>query len=165
MFLEVYKIGCDRYNGASFVWDTDDMVVECYMTDSLHKMHIDGTVHIENLHILRVHDEERCIAGNRTLVPFKKPVLLGCGDIWYDRYVYNAFAGSMFEIPKGIMEIIIRDTYYLFRYEGHGWEDTSLRGALFLFKPTKGKFSNVFMDTVVKVSREEFMRKVVLGTL
>lgn len=162
MLLAVLRLGSILSQTKVAIWDTDDMVVEDINARYLWERQDNGVIHIENTYKLPkvVEVEDSYGVNNAILVPFKNPVILGCGDIWYKTYVWNAFSGRMFDIRVAPVQIIVGESFYIFRYG-------DLKEALFISKPTEGiaQYSNVRGDEGIKMSREEFMRKVTLGLL
>lgn len=164
MLLAVNRLGYKKSVDKMYVWDTDDMVVEEINRVYAWSKHAEGTIHIDNLSKVAVHLDVDGLytVSNILLMPCEKPVMLGCGDIWYDKYVYNAFSGCMFEIEDTIREVMISGTYYAFSYE---WLGGDVREATFLFLPTHGMYSNANGKSGLKMSREEFLKRASLGVL
>lgn len=153
------------YNGSDkmSIWDTDDMVVEEVDKEYTWSKHGDGTIKIANFQPVHHWDGVVKYSVNHAfLVPFEEPVVLGCGDIWYGRKVWNALSERVFEIQDEIRDIVVSGRHYCFKYRLN-FDDSPTDGALFLYKSTGGLCSNVMGDIGVKMSRSEFMRKVLLG--
>lgn len=160
VLLLIDRLDCKCSEDDVSVWDTDDMTIEDVNRDVLLSGISNGLCTVDNV----AKSAMRYYTDNSGVLFSGNPVMLACGDIWYNGHVWNAFTGSLFELSRhmGIRTIFVGSAYYSF---GLGWAGSSYRDATFLFKSTEGKFSNVLGHGGVRMSREEFMRKVVLGAI
>lgn len=177
MLLAVHKVdaksfyinGLDEYflpkNKYYAVWNTDTMEVgEPVDINILCNETLSGDLCISNLRkpVDGVHPLEQGTTCNSNIFPFKRMVELGCGDIWYGGYVWNAHSGCMYKINDGIFDIEMHDGYYVFMHI-KGWE--SVPYARFLIKASECMVSGVSGDSGERISRTSFISKCVLGTL
>lgn len=166
MLLAVSEPNYSMRDDKIFIWDTGDMTVEEIDRLRLYNLTRIGRIHIENMERvpwLSDNVTKGYVVQNTHLVPFKEPVMLGCGDIWYKRYVYNDFTGRLFEVNTvPLTEIVVRDTYYMFRVEFGTFIPNV---ATFVIKPTNDLCSSAMGDEGIRVTREEFIKKLSLGVL
>lgn len=147
------------------VWDTDDMVVE-RMGKRLFWEHVrNGNIEVKN--VIRHPDpssSREFAVSNFNIFPLSSPVVLGCGDVWYSDYVWHALTGCLYKVGGSIYHILVGNGVYTFCYIMSS--DTS-----FVYKDT---FENIELGVVPiamqgmsgqVISKEEFMKKVVLGVL
>lgn len=151
----------------AYVWDTDDMTVEgLYSVDDLWSLIERGTIEIPNFRKVSFKWEKDSYYESRYMAfPFDTPVMLGCGDIWYGYYIWNAYSGCMFAILDWIIDISISETYYKIGFGTPSVLPPIKRYGTFLFKPTVGMRSYVEGDRGESISREDFMKRVTLGLL
>lgn len=145
------------------IWDTSTMRIEEEIVWQLYRKHTSGVLHVENFEKalqIDIESQEYNVC-NTNLFPIDNPVFLGCGDIWYGNFVWNAFTGYCFEVKHSVSEIIVGDGYYMFNF-GFSWSEMM---ALTLRYESGYSYVDMYKGDGIEMSQEEFKRKAMLGLL
>lgn len=163
MLLVIRRRGLESTNNILSVWDTDDMVIEDIdrnlFWEYIHAERIEvGNVIYDSL----VDGERHYSIQSEFVFPLYSPLTLGCGDIWYNKYVWNAISGKMYEVSIFISSILVGNGMYSFMY---GDKSVYYKDATFVYDKSVSVTDKVLGKQGVAMSRETFMKKVVLGLL
>lgn len=145
------------------VWDTDDMSIESIDKYLLFEHIRNGDISVQN--VVGYSNSRGSVdysIKDWNVFPVSSPVILGCGDIWYGKYVWHALTGCMFEINHSIYAIYLNESRYTFSYMNNGSASFVYSG-IFPIRGLGIMPSEMHGMTGQDISREDFMKKVVIG--